>query len=108
MNPTLQFLIFIVGFFVILGLFIRLIQIAEKRLGGKVPARRYGLIMGVIIAGMVTGLAMMFQALTLSLLEPGFLLLVVSTLAFILWSHVLPAPPPTLQAQRDESGTVES
>jgi len=107
MNPTLQFLIFIVGFFIILGLFIRLIQIAEKKLGGKVPAQPYGLVMGVIIAGMVTGLAMMFQALTLSLLEPGFLLLVASTLAFILWSHVLPAPPPTPQAQRDESGTVE-
>lgn len=94
MNPTLQFLIFIVGFFIILGLFIRLVQIAEKRLGGKVANRRYSLIMGVIIAGMVIGIVMMFQPVALALMEPGFLLLVISTLAFILWSHVWPAPVP--------------
>ncbi len=94
MNPTLQFLIFIVGFFIILGLFIRLVQVAERRLGGKVPARRYNAIMGVVIAGMVVGIVMMFQPLALALMEPGFLLLVISTLAFILWSHVWPEPTP--------------
>ncbi|PJF47524.1 MAG: hypothetical protein CUN48_08230 [Candidatus Thermofonsia Clade 3 bacterium] len=92
MNPTLQFLIFIVGFFIILGLFIRLIQIAEKRLGGKVPNRRYSGVMSVIISGMVLGIVMMFQPVALALMEPGFLLLLISTLAFILWSHVWPAP----------------
>ncbi|GIV83856.1 MAG: hypothetical protein KatS3mg052_0863 [Candidatus Roseilinea sp.] len=94
MNPTLQFLIFIVGFFIILGVFIRLIQIAEKRLGGKLPNRRYSWVMGVIITGMVLGIVMMFQPLTLALMEPGFLLLLISTLAFILWSHVWPEPAP--------------
>lgn len=94
MNPTLQFLIFIVGFFIILGLFVRLIQIAEKRLGGRVANRRYSLIMGVIIAGMLIGVVMMFQPLVRTLMEPGFLLLLISTLAFILWSHVWPAPQP--------------
>lgn len=94
MNPTLQFLLFIVGFFVILGAFIRLIQIAEKRLGGKVAHQRYNLIMSIIIAGMVVGIVMMFQPIARALMEPGFLLLLISTLAFILWSHVWPAPQP--------------
>ncbi|MCS6847768.1 MAG: hypothetical protein RMN52_08645 [Anaerolineae bacterium] len=104
MNPTLQFLIFIVGFFIILGLFIRLVQIAEKRLGGQVPEQRYSLIMSVIIAGMVAGIVMMFQPVVLALLEPGFLLLVVSTLAFILWSHVWPKPAP--QPHSDEAAEL--
>ncbi len=94
MNPTLQFLVFIVGFFIILGLFIRLIQIAEKRLGGKVPPRRYSLITSLTIAGMLIGIVMMFQPIVLALMEPGFLLLLISTLAFILWSHVWPEPAP--------------
>lgn len=94
MNPTLQFLIFIIGFLIILGLFVRLIQIAEKRLGGKLPGRRYNPIMGVIIAGIVIGILMMFQPFTLALFEPGFLLLLFSTLAFTLWSHVLPRAEP--------------
>lgn len=103
MDPVLQFFVFIVGFITLLLLFVRLIQIAERRLGGKVPGRRYSLVEGVIIAGIVIGLLMMFQPLTLALLEPGFLLLVISTLAFILWSHVLPAPPPAHDEARDRS-----
>ncbi|MCS7056135.1 MAG: hypothetical protein NZM18_08220 [Thermoflexales bacterium] len=102
MNPTLQFLLFIVGFFVILGLFIRLIQIAEQRLGGRVPNQHYSSIMGIVIAGMVIGILMMFQPLVVALMEPGFLLLLISTLAFILWSHVWPAPPPQSQSGESE------
>jgi hypothetical protein len=35
---------------------------------------------------------MIFQQITLNLFGPGFLLLLLSTLAFILWSHVTPQP----------------
>lgn len=90
MTPTLQFLVFIVGFIIILLLFVRLIQISEKRLGGKLPQRRHSVIEGIIIVGIVIGILMMFQSFTLSLFEPGFLILVASTLAFTLWSHVPP------------------
>lgn len=107
MSPTLQFLVFIVGFIAVLLLFIRLIQISEKRLGGRLPRRRHGVIEGVIIAGIVIGILMIFQPFTLALFEPGFLLLVFSTLAFTLWSHVLPKPTPKAQAGEGEPNVAE-
>jgi phage shock protein PspC (stress-responsive transcriptional regulator) len=94
MTPTLQFLVFITGFIIILLLFIRLIQLAEKRWGGRIARQRQARIEQVTIAGIILGIAMMFQPWTVALFEPGFLLLLFSTLAFILWSHVLPRPAP--------------
>jgi protein-S-isoprenylcysteine O-methyltransferase Ste14 len=94
MNPTVQFFAFIAGFVIILLLFVRLIQLAEKRWSGKIERRRQSRIEVVIIAGIILGIAMMFQPWTVALFEPGFLLLLFSALAFTLWSHVLPKPAP--------------
>lgn len=94
MNPTVQFFVFIAGFIIILLLFVRLIQLAEKRWSGKIERRRQSRIELIIIAGIILGIAMMFQPWTVTLFEPGFLLLLFSALAFTLWSHVIPKPAP--------------
>ncbi len=102
MSPTAQFFIFIAGFIVVLLLFIRLIQLAEKRWGGRIARRRQSRIEQVTIAGIILGIFMMFQPWTVTLFEPGFLLLLFSTLAFILWSHVIPRPAPVEVAVQEE------
>ncbi len=102
MNPTVQFFVFIVGFIVILLLFVRLIQLAEKRWSGKIDRRRQSRIERIIIIGILLGIAMMFQPWAVALFEPGFLLLLLSALAFTLWSHVIPAPAPAEAKAQDE------
>lgn len=102
MNPTVQFFVFIVGFFTVLLLFVRLIQLAEKRWNGKIERRRQSRIERVIIAGIILGIAMMFQPWTVALFEPGFLLLLFCTLAFTLWSHVIPRPEPVEAKPQEE------
>jgi hypothetical protein len=94
MSPTAQFLVFIVGFILVLSAFITFIVILAKRLNGTLPARRHGRIEAVTIAGIFLGIIMMFQQVTLSLFEPGFLVLLFSLLAFIAWSHVTPKQAP--------------
>lgn len=102
MNPTVQFFVFIAGFFVILLLFVRLIQLAEKRWNGKIERQRQRRIEWVIIAGIILGIAMMFQPWTVALFEPGFLLLLFCTLAFTLWSHIIPKPAPVEDRASEE------
>ena len=51
-----------------------------------------------IISGIVVGAVGMFQPWLFRAYTLGFLLLLFSTLAFIVWSHVRPAPPPLEQA----------
>ena len=45
------------------------------------------------IGGIVLGIIMMFQPWVFVLFRYGFYLLLFSTLAFIVWSHVTAAPP---------------
>lgn len=103
MNPTVQFFVFIAGFVIILLLFVRLIQLAEKRWSGKIERRRQSRIELVIIVGIILGIAMMFQPWTVALFEPGFLLLLFSALAFTLWSHVIPRPAPAEAKAQEEA-----
>jgi hypothetical protein len=90
MDPTAQFLLFIVVLIAVLAAFITLIVVVARRLNGKWPRRRVGRIEAVVIGGIVLGIIMMFQQITLSLFEPGFVVLLFSTLAFVLWSHITP------------------
>jgi uncharacterized membrane protein len=91
MTPFLQAAAFIVGFLIVLGSFIAFIVRTTKRLNHKIDARKYALIEFIVIAGMALGILGMFQPFTSVLYEPGFLLLLFSTLGFIVWSHVVPA-----------------
>lgn len=94
-------LYFILGFLIILGLFITFIRWVSARLSYKIAADRFTQIERVIIAGIVLGVVSMFQPWLFVGYKYGFLVLLFSTLAFIVWSHVTPAP--TIVAVADES-----
>jgi hypothetical protein len=81
---------FFATFVGILLLFILLIAIIAMRYNGKVPGRSYSAIEYTIIAGILLGVVCLFQPWSFVPYRYGFLLLLGSTLGFIVWSHVMP------------------
>ena len=94
----LQAVIFLAGFLVILGLYIVLIRRVSKRLSDNISGARFGRIERILILGIVVGVIAMFQPWLFKAYTVGFIVLLLSTLGFILWSHVLPT-----QEQYDSS-----
>jgi hypothetical protein len=86
-----QAVIFIIGFLVILGLFITFIRALSHRLSEKVAQSTFDAIERIIIAGIIIGVVGMFQPWVFIGYKYGFLVLLFSTLAFIVWSHITPA-----------------
>jgi hypothetical protein len=74
---------------IILG-FITLTWFVASLLNDNIPARIYRPIELALIAGIVLGIIGMFQPWFFPAYRYGFLLLLFSTLAFILWSHIVP------------------
>jgi len=105
MSPFLQATAFIVGFVIFLTAFITFIVRLSRRLNHRVNPRIHGVIETVVIAGIALGIIGMFQPLTKALYEPGFLLLLISTLGFIVWSHVIPATRAQMSAAALIEGT---
>lgn len=81
---------FLTVFLAILVAFIFLIAFSASELGGKISRRVHRLIEGATIAGIILGVVGMFQPWTMLGYRIGFHLVLVSTLAFTLWSHVSP------------------
>jgi len=82
---------FITVFLAILMAYIFFVVVAASiLLSGRVPQRVYGLIETVIIAGVVLGVIGMFQPWIHLGFRIGFHLLLLSTLAYIVWSHITP------------------
>lgn len=94
-------LYFIMGFVIILGLFIYFIRWVGHRLSDKIAHDRFARIERLIIAGIVLGVVSMFQPWFFLGYKYGFLVLLFSTLAFIVWSHVTPAPPMVVTAGQE-------
>jgi hypothetical protein len=86
----MQAVYFIVGFVAILAAFIFFIVFLAKRLNGKVPHSTYNVVEKIIIAGIILGIIGMFQPWIHLGFRVGFHLLLFSTLAFIVWSHITP------------------
>ncbi|MDZ4765878.1 MAG: hypothetical protein SGI73_15135 [Chloroflexota bacterium] len=84
----LQAMPFFAFFVAVLMTFILLIVLAARRYGGVVPRRTYNGIEWTLIAGIVFGVIFLFQPFSFVPYRYGFLLLLVSLLSFILWSHV--------------------
>lgn len=90
-NSVLILAIPFVAYFVsILLLFVLLIVLAAVRFNGKIQPRTYRGIEYTLVGGIIVGVACLFQPWTLVPYRYGFVMLVASTLGFILWSHVLP------------------
>ena len=98
---------FVLIFVAIILAFITLIVIIAILFNGKLPQRLYRPIEMLTIAGILLGIFGLFQPWKLFSYQYGFLLLLVSTLWFIVWSHVTPRqartttglPPITRRAQ---------
>lgn len=86
----MQAVYFIVGFVAIIVAFILFIIFLAKRLKGKVPKQLYDVVEKIIIAGILLGILGMFQPWIHLGFRVGFHLLLASTLAYIVWSHITP------------------
>jgi len=82
---------FFSAFIGILLLFVLVIVLVAKRYNGKVPLRCHSAIERTLVIGILAGVVFLFQPFSIVPYRYGFLLLLVSTLSFILWSHVVPA-----------------
>lgn len=89
-NVLLSAIPFILVFIAILLTFIMMIVIIARRLNGNISRRHYRPIELTIIGGIALGIFGMFQPWVFAFFKLGFLLLLLSTLSFIVWSHITP------------------
>jgi len=93
---------FVLIFVSIILTFIALIVVVSSLLSNNMSPRIYQFIERLLIAGIVLGVVGMFQPWLFIAYRYGFILLLFSTLAFILWSHILPKG----QKAQEEIGPV--
>ena len=103
-NVLLNAIPFLLIFVAIMLAFVTLIVIVASMLNNNVPPRIYKIIESILIAGIVLGVVGMFQPWFFDGYKYGFVLLFVSLLLFIVWSHISPRRE-TLQ-QEEESHAV--
>jgi hypothetical protein len=84
---------FVAVFVSIVLVFACIIVMAAIGLGGRVPQRTYRPIEMLSVAGILFGVVGLFQGWKLFAYEYGFLLLLVSLLFFMVWSHMSPMAP---------------
>ena len=89
-NVLLSAIPFILIFVAIILIFMTLIWLVASALNHNISKRIYRPIEMVLIGGIVLGIVGMFQPWFFVLYQAGFYVLLLSTLAFILWSHVIP------------------
>ncbi len=87
---------FFMAFVGVLLLFILLIVLVALRFNGVVPRRTYSGLERLAIIGILFGTVCLFNPWSVVPYRYGFGLLLISLLAFILWSHVAP-PRPALE-----------
>ncbi|MBZ0282259.1 MAG: hypothetical protein K8L97_16075 [Anaerolineae bacterium] len=103
---------FFAAFVGVLLLFILVIVLVAMRYNGKIPSRTYQSVEYVIMGGILFGVFCLFQPFSFVPYRYGFLLLLISTLSFILWSHVvggnrkLDAALPPLSAKANIAGLI--
>jgi len=89
-NVLLNAIPFILIFLAILLFYIALVRQIATVLNHNIPARTHRRIEVVCMAGIVLGVVGMFQPWWFAAYRIGFSVVLVSTLAYILWSHVVP------------------
>ena len=96
---TTQLLIFFPIFISIIVAFGFFIAFVARRLSGNISPRLFGLIEGVLIAGILLGVVGLFQGWSLAGYGIGFHVLLVSVLGYVVWSHVTPKTRKTTTEQ---------
>jgi hypothetical protein len=89
-NVILNAIPFILIFIAIILAFIAVIAVVASMLNNHISARAHKIIETILIVGIVLGVLGMFQPWIFQAYKYGFVLLLISTLCFILWSHVTP------------------
>ena len=89
-NVVLEAIPFILIFVAIILTFITLIALTASVLNDNIPRRTHQLVERFIIFGIVGGVIGMFQPWWFLAYKYGFSVLLISTLSFILWSHIRP------------------
>lgn len=89
-NVLLAAIPFILVFASIIIAFMSLVWFAASRLSDNIPEKTYRPIEYILIGGIVLGIIFMFQPWVFELYRVGFFLLLISTLFYILWSHIRP------------------
>lgn len=101
-NVLLNAIPFILIFLSIILAFMTLVWAAASSLSGNVSRRIYRPIELALMAGIALGTIGMFQPWVQAFFSGGFYLLLVSTLGFILWSHIRPKEA----ARQEELGSL--
>jgi hypothetical protein len=81
---------FILVFIGIVIVFIDFIILVASLLNNNISEKMYRPIERVLIAGIVLGVIGMFQPFTVVLYTWGFILLLISIISYIAWSHIVP------------------
>jgi hypothetical protein len=102
-NVLLSAIPFILIFVAILLAFISLIKMSASVLNDNISPRIYRVVETVLIVGIVLGILGMFQPWLIIFYKFGFIVLLVSTLGFIWWSHIKPK-----EERRQEDTTSSS
>jgi hypothetical protein len=89
-NVLLEAIPFILIFVAIILTFITLISLVASVLNDNIARRTHTMIERIIMFGIVGGVIGLFQPWWFSVYKYSFMFLLVSTLSFILWSHVRP------------------
>jgi magnesium-transporting ATPase (P-type) len=89
-NVLLEALPFILTFVAIILTFITLISLVASVLNDNIARRTHQIIERIIMLGIIGGVIGMFQPWWFSVYKYSFMFLFISTLAFILWSHIRP------------------
>jgi hypothetical protein len=89
-NVFLEAIPFILIFVAIILTFITLIVLVASALNDNIPRRTHQFVERIIIFGIVGGVIGMFQPWWFLAYKYGFSVLLISTLSFILWSHIRP------------------
>ncbi len=92
-NAILSGIPFILVFASIILFFMSFIWFLSNKLNFRISDKFYNIIEKIIIGGIILGIVLMFQPWVFVLFRYGFYLLLVSTLAFMVWSHITAAPP---------------
>jgi hypothetical protein len=87
-NVLLSAIPFVLFFVAIVLSYMALIVFAGKLLSNRVPEGVYRTIESALIACMALGVLGMFQPWLFALFRISFFVLLLSTLGFILWSHI--------------------
>lgn len=89
-NVLLSAIPFVLIFASIILFYMVIIWLVVTALSNQISASVFQIVERIIIAGIVLGIFGMFQPWIFVAYKYGFLLLLFSTLAFILWSHITP------------------